>query len=107
MFVADYHIVSNCVWPMILHMIDTQLSFCVNQSNLKLFRRNFASAKSFLGRVKHLIAEDDGKRLIDKFNLQTYANLIVLELSDKQTLEIERLSKVGQTEDPEDDELDD
>ena len=50
-------------------------------------------AKSFISRMRHLISEDSSKSLIDKFNLQMYANFIVLELSDKQTMVIDKLEQ--------------
>lgn len=66
-FVSGFRIVEECVWPMILHCIDSQLSFVVNQSNLLLFRHNYQIAMTFIKNVQ--VSDVKSKLLIDKFNL--------------------------------------
>ena len=81
--VEGYNIVEDCVWPLLLQAIDNQMSFAINHSNLTLFKLNFVIAKDFTARLKKLVSDAQCKSLLDKFNLQTYADLVVLELSDK------------------------
>lgn len=68
-YVSGYSIIAECLWPMILHALDTQLSFVLSQTSLLLFRHNFTIAKDFIARHKHLLSDFQSKGLIEKFSL--------------------------------------
>ncbi|CDW83466.1 ldlcp-related protein [Stylonychia lemnae] len=89
-FVADFNVIQDCVWPIMIKSLDQQLSF-VFSSGLQMFQKNFVIAKQFteyLDKKFNLTSFAD--ELILRFNVQTYLNVLVIENTDKFSQEIEK-----------------
>ena len=78
----------DCLWPAVLATLDTQLSFVTTTGNLKLFHCNYRKAVEFLKELSSgstCLSSKNCQQLLSKFNLQTYADFVTLEVSDKLT----------------------
>ena len=87
-FVEGFSLLDDCLWPEVLTVLDTQLSFVTTTGNLKLFHCNYRKAVEFLHGLSNRptrLSAKNSQQLLQKFNLQTYADFVALEVSDKLT----------------------
>lgn len=79
----------ECFGKPFLIGLEQHLSFVYSPGNLKLFHRNYKSA---LKLVQNVLVKDYQQELaqafLDKFSLQTYMKMMLLETSDKYVEEL-------------------
>ena len=82
-YVADYALLDDCLWPLLVRAVDTSLSFVTSTANLELFQLNYKCCEAFVA-SEDLASLTRGDDLLELFNLGTYSEFVQMELSDRQ-----------------------
>jgi hypothetical protein len=96
-FVSGYDILRDCIWAPLIQVIDQSLSFVFSSANYGLFHRNYHVTKDFLALLKDLYAQKSKESndylddFMARFNLQTYFNVLQIEIIEKYVAEIDRV----------------
>jgi hypothetical protein len=96
-FVSGYDLLRDCIWGPLTQVIDQSLSFVFSSANCTLFHRNYQVTKDFLALLNDLYASKSKQPndylddFLGRFNLQTYFNVLQIEITEKYVAEIDRV----------------
>ena len=76
-YVSGYDFHTNCLWPVFIKILNSELAFVFGLSNLLIFKANYSKMESFLDRT------GNDRSILSLFNLSSYANLLSLEFQDQ------------------------
>jgi hypothetical protein len=96
--VSGLNILRECLWPQVLTMLDQNLSTVFNSNNAYQFHTNYLTAKDFIKFLREVYFPGSEEQdsyfldgLIDMFNLQTYFNVVTVEITSQFQSEIDKI----------------